>query len=111
MAVALFSCSERVENADPLQEVIQSAPAFVREMIDSVDYEIQILYTQVERDDKNTPVLYSFDINRSDDIYFYPASTVKMPVKDIYPNQQKPSTVRRPPGIRLWPTISKRYSA
>lgn len=65
---------------DPLQEVIDQAPSFVRDIIDSTSYEVQIIFTQVDRDEEGQPHLQSFHINRDDDRYFYPASTVKMPV-------------------------------
>ncbi|MGK7391853.1 MAG: serine hydrolase [Candidatus Cyclobacteriaceae bacterium M2_1C_046] len=43
-------------------------------------YEVQILYTQIDRDKNNKPSfkLYSFNVDPKR--YFYPASTVKMPV-------------------------------
>ena len=65
---------------DPLQEIINGGHPMIRDMIDSSSYEIQIIYTQVDRDDGGNPHLQSFYVNRDDDHYFYPASTVKMPV-------------------------------
>ena len=76
----IMGCGLESNQADPLLSIIDNAPSFVKEMIDSSEYEIQIVYTQVERDEKNTPYLTSFYINRDDNRYFYPASTVKMPV-------------------------------
>ncbi len=76
-----FGCKEKPEMPlDPLQAALLDAPTFVNDMIDSSQYEIQIIYTQIERDPEGTPYLTSFFINRDDDKYFYPASTVKMPV-------------------------------
>ena len=68
------------EHPDPLQAILQSAPQIVKDKVDSLEYEVQILYTQIERDKDNRPHLTSFYINWDDDKYFYPASTVKMPV-------------------------------
>src|SRR5688572_20692182 len=44
------------------------------------ELKIKIIYTQVDRDKKNHPRFtnYFFNIHSTD--YFYPASTVKMPV-------------------------------
>ena len=44
------------------------------------NYEVQIIYTQIDRDEKNIPhfTTYQFDVDTSR--YFYPASTVKLPV-------------------------------
>lgn len=43
------------------------------------EYEVQIIYTQIDRDENNIPHFntYSFNLN---DNYFYPASTIKMPL-------------------------------
>ena len=43
-------------------------------------YNIQIIYTKIDRDKNNFPHFtdYTFNVNKNN--YFYPASTVKMPV-------------------------------
>lgn len=41
---------------------------------------VQIIYTKIDRDKKNRPHLTDFYFNVKNDLYFYPASTVKMPV-------------------------------
>ncbi len=41
--------------------------------------QIQILYTQVNRDKNNLPSFKSYSFNLNDQHYFYPASTVKLP--------------------------------
>lgn len=43
-------------------------------------YGIQIIYTQINRDSLNQPHFTHHYYNRSPQTYFYPASTVKMPV-------------------------------
>src|SRR5436190_1801737 len=42
--------------------------------------EIQIIYTQINRDANNRPVFKSFYFNVDSTNYFYPASTVKLPL-------------------------------
>lgn len=42
-------------------------------------YELQIIYTQVNRDKNNVPTFTTHQFNVDDNQYFYPASTVKMP--------------------------------
>ena len=42
-------------------------------------YEVQIIYTQINRDENNQPSFKSFYFNVDPDRYFYPASTVKFP--------------------------------
>ncbi len=43
-------------------------------------YEIQIKYSRVMRQQDNTPVLQSYSFNTTSNQYFYPASTVKLPI-------------------------------
>ncbi|MEJ2005978.1 MAG: serine hydrolase, partial [Cyclobacteriaceae bacterium] len=43
-------------------------------------YEVQVIYTQINRDEQNNPSFNTFEFNTDDHRYFYPASTVKMPV-------------------------------
>lgn len=40
---------------------------------------IQIIYTQIDRDENNRPHFTQYDFNVNKKLYFYPASTVKMP--------------------------------
>lgn len=42
-------------------------------------FEVQIIYTQINRDEKNFPSFKSFTYNLDAIKYFYPASTVKLP--------------------------------
>ena len=44
------------------------------------DFEVQIIYTQIDRDVNNNPSFTSHYYNFDKDQYFYPASTVKMPI-------------------------------
>lgn len=40
---------------------------------------IQIIYTRIDRDEKNQPHFTQYNFNVNNHLYFYPASTVKMP--------------------------------
>lgn len=42
-------------------------------------YRVQIIYTQIDRDEKNIPKFTSFQYRLNNNEYFYPASTVKFP--------------------------------
>lgn len=42
-------------------------------------FNLQIIYTQINRNSKNEPSFTDYSFNVSGDKYFYPASTVKMP--------------------------------
>jgi cell division protein FtsI/penicillin-binding protein 2 len=50
---------------------------YLRKIASNPDHEVQIIYTQVNKKD-NTFKSYTYNVNS--DKYFYPASTVKMPV-------------------------------
>jgi hypothetical protein len=47
---------------------------------DPARYEVQILYTQIDRDEQNRPQFTTYRYGVDPKNYFYPASTVKMPV-------------------------------
>lgn len=58
-------------------------PIFLNEdlkpFLDNPEYEIQVRYTQIDRDENNFPSFTTHTWNENEN-YFYPASTVKMPV-------------------------------
>src|SRR5690606_35983719 len=43
-------------------------------------YRLQIIYTQINRDKNNKPVLKNYYFNYDPELYFNPASMVKMPL-------------------------------
>ena len=64
-----------------LENMLQSKPQyFDRVLQNRKALKVQIIYTQIDRKENNEPVFtpYYFNIDSSE--YFYPASTVKMPV-------------------------------
>ncbi len=50
---------------------------FAKIMAKPEQYEVQILYTQIDRDASNTPSFRTFSYRADSTVYFYPASTVK----------------------------------
>ena len=65
-----------------LENILRSdTSSILKKMISNPEkYRIQIIYTQIDRDAGNRPSFthYYFHVNR--DFYFYPASTVKLPL-------------------------------
>ena len=64
-----------------LEKLMQQKPAqFGKILANPNEYRLQILYTQINRDKNNVPHFkeYSYRLNPKE--YFYPASTVKMPL-------------------------------
>lgn len=70
------------QNADPLllQHLMKQNPNVKIAFDRRNTYEIQILYTQINRDENNKPNFQTFQFNIDTTKYFYPASTVKFPV-------------------------------
>ena len=58
----------------------QDAPFFDSLIQQSNKYQIQIIYTQVNRDENNYPRFQTHTFGAGEYLYFYPASTVKMPI-------------------------------
>ncbi|NIR52166.1 serine hydrolase [candidate division KSB1 bacterium] len=64
-----------------LTEILQSQPERFQHLLDNADYhEIQILYTQINRDETNYPHFTSYSYRTNKEHFFFPASTVKLPV-------------------------------
>lgn len=64
-----------------LENLLRSQPKHFGHILDNREkYEVQIIYTQIERDAVNKPIFKSFTFNTNNNRYFYPASTVKLPV-------------------------------
>ncbi|MFK7980385.1 MAG: serine hydrolase [Saprospiraceae bacterium] len=63
-----------------LLEIIQQNKATFGDIFDRPDhYEVQIIYTQIDRDSNNQPHFKSHYYHLDSTNYYYPASTVKMP--------------------------------
>ena len=65
---------------NPLLDIIHQNKATFGDIFDRPDhYEVQIIYTQIDRDSNNQPHFKSHYYHVDSTNYFYPASTVKMP--------------------------------
>jgi len=79
LLVALSSIAQ--SDTRLLEKLMQQKPEqFGKILANPNDYRLQILYTQINRDKNNVPHFkeYSYRLNPKE--YFYPASTVKMPM-------------------------------
>jgi hypothetical protein len=79
LLVTLSSIAQ--SDANLLEKLMQQKPAqFGKILANPNEYRLQILYTQINRDKNNVPHFkeYSYRLNPKE--YFYPASTVKMPL-------------------------------
>jgi hypothetical protein len=77
----LSGCQKHSPWNGSLEGLMRSQPhRFATVMADPAGYRVQIIYTQIDRDDDNRPHFRSYTHRLNADEYFYPASTVKLPV-------------------------------
>ena len=78
VSVFLFSCEK--EEKGPFEAGFEDYPT-LKEVFGNVDkYQVQILYTRVDRNEHGNPLFTDFAFHLDDEHYFYPASTVKLPI-------------------------------
>lgn len=63
-----------------LSQVTHDYPVLQQVLHDPKPYRVQILYTQIDRDANNEPSLAYYQYGLDEQRYFYPASTVKLPI-------------------------------
>jgi len=85
IAVMLFNAcktpQKTIEKENLLEELMSKNTAVFGDILKNRDsLRIQVIYTKIDRDQKNRPHLTDFYFNVKKDLYFYPASTIKMPV-------------------------------
>jgi hypothetical protein len=71
------------QKSDPWLEGMlrKSKSLVVNRVLDNPDsFQYQLIYTQIERDKSNKPTFKNYYLNVDNNRYFYPASTVKLPV-------------------------------
>ena len=74
----LVSCKN--SNKIPFEDIPASFEV-LRSVFQQPDkFQVQVIYTQIERDENNIPQFKDFAFNLDDGVYFYPASTVKLPI-------------------------------
>ena len=65
---------------NPLQDILNQHEKVFGDILNRPDhYELQIIYTQIDRSADNTPSFHSYQYGVDTNHYFYPASTVKLP--------------------------------
>jgi hypothetical protein len=77
--ISIFlSCQSKDQK--PFEDIPDTYPVLKKVLQNPDGYQVQIRYTQIDRDENNVPSFRDFDFRLNDDKYFYPASTVKLPV-------------------------------
>jgi len=67
--------------SNPLHQALKNNPQFFKRITSNPDsFRVQIIYTQIDRNKRNKPSFKEYSYRLNNEEYFYPASTVKMPV-------------------------------
>lgn len=79
LLLLIFSCQHH-DNLNPIESALQSKNNYIQNVVSNIeDYEVQIMLTKIHRSD-NKVHFEDFEFQVNDSLYFYPASTVKLPV-------------------------------
>lgn len=81
----IMSCksAQTIPAEDPhvLNRLLKANPGFFQQVLDQKDsMRLQIIYTKIDRDGHNRARFTDYTFNLKEDLYFYPASTIKMPL-------------------------------
>ena len=80
IVVMNMSCSTS-QNENILNEIVDSMSAeFPNIVMNPEKHRLQILYTQINRNQKNQPTFKTFSFGVDTSRYFYPASSTKLPI-------------------------------
>lgn len=72
---------QKLDDESFLTNILNQYPTYFKELMEKKDsFNIQIIYTQIDRNKKGRQRFKEFHYNLNNAHYFYPASTVKMPV-------------------------------
>ena len=73
----VFSCTEK----NPIYDLITQPIPEIEKVVKHLDqHGLQVIFTQIDRDDQGVPSFTDHRFGVDDRLYFYPASTVKLPV-------------------------------
>ncbi|WOD44888.1 serine hydrolase [Hwangdonia lutea] len=79
IAIILFSGCKN-DSADPIETVLASNNPKIKTVADAIEnHEVQILFTEIIRE-KDSVYFKDYSFQVDDNSYFYPASTVKLPI-------------------------------
>ncbi|WP_234986443.1 serine hydrolase [Pontibacter lucknowensis] len=82
-SISVASCAGSKQGAsrqtNMIEKILAAQPERFKSILDNPDhYRLQILYTQIDRDEQNQPHFTSYTYRVNPQEYFYPASTVKL---------------------------------
>ncbi|UXE65271.1 MAG: hypothetical protein KA713_12305 [Chryseotalea sp. WA131a] len=105
----LFACQPAlVEDENFLANLMKQDPKNFQNILDKADtLQIQIIYTQINRDSINRPNFKSFYFRADSNQYFYPASTVKLPMLLVGTRKDKIPTAAGYQNRQVHPYFSR----
>ncbi len=75
------SSNKHSSDSNFIESLLKQYPAYFKDILNKRDsFNVQIIYTQINRDKHNNPSFKEYQFNLHNNQYFYPASTVKMPI-------------------------------
>ena len=75
----IFSGSVWGEEDGLIEKLLRSRPGLFGQVLENLDkHEVQILYTQIDRDEENRPHFLTHSYRLDPRAYFYPASSIKI---------------------------------
>ena len=88
LLLCFYTMSTNAQNKQPskreanfLEQLMLSKPEQFQSIINQKDsLRVQIIYTKIDRNKQNKPTFTDYTFNLNNNTYFYPASTVKMPI-------------------------------
>ncbi len=81
IAVLLLALVPAMAQRNILQKLLLRNDSLFGPVLRQPDvYDVQVLYTQIDRDERNVPTFRSHSYRLDERDYYYPASTVKMPI-------------------------------
>lgn len=81
LIITMFFHGCKTKEHNPIKIFLKNMPDEYRQIVENPEkYRLQIIYTKIDRTKENKPELTTYAYRVNDREYFYPASTVKMPV-------------------------------
>ena len=74
------SVNDMTKNSAFLQNLLAQYPNYFENILKNKESRVQIIYTKIDRGRNGNPKFTDFFYNVNKDSYFYPASTVKLPI-------------------------------
>ena len=97
-SLLLMACQS---SENPLDQIMASEAEAIQNITKNLEkHEVQILYTQIDRDAEGQPIFTEHSFQLDDNRYFYPASTAKFPTA-VLAMQKINELQDRLPGLNL----------